>query len=233
MAAMIRTHAAVRERVSTLALVMIAAALQTGCGAAKRSEPTAPPLVGIEALVREHAALYPAMEPEDLYKLIRQATLGPQSLFVGQNSELEDGLSQEIARMNPSPIEGEPLVEMLDPDWNLVRINLRPWLQRGGTMEDLARAIGWTTLKYRGDRAVLVSSLAAARGVVDDLPVTFDASDFDKVVSRMKEKHYPPGIHSKDYAEAYQPAYRLVLLHHLSDPDFGGREGIIALPEHL
>lgn len=216
-------------------LAVMAATFLTSCGAAPKEESTAPPLPGIEALVRDQAGLYPMMGPEDLYKLVYQATRGPGHLFMGTNSELEEGLSQEIARMPPSPIEGEPLVEGLDQELNLARINLRPWLLAGGTTKDLARAMGWTTLKYRGDRAALVSSLAAAREVIHDLPLTFKAKDFDKVVTRMKAKEYPPGAHSEDYATAYEPAYRLVLLHHLTDPDFGGRDGVItfvAWPEH-
>ncbi|MFG0316796.1 MAG: hypothetical protein ACF8XB_05950 [Planctomycetota bacterium JB042] len=215
-----------------LALAAPLALALAGCGAAPPSPETAPPLPTLETLLVEQTELYPLMREEDLYKLISQATRGPAVPFIGRNSELDTGLYDEVKKLSPSPAapahaDVEPLVEVLDPARNLARINLRPFLRRGGEVDDLARAVGETHRVFRGDRAVFESSLRVARDLLeqDALVVAFDADRFWKLVQQMREKGYPPGVHSRAYADTYAPAYRIVRRDTLTDREYGGREG--------
>ena len=98
-----------RRSAALLSAALLSAGVLAGCGAVPADEPTAPPLPGLSDLIREQAELHPAMRAEDLYKLVYQATRGPRHIFMGDDSQLEAGLDEEVARMAPSPVEGEPM----------------------------------------------------------------------------------------------------------------------------
>ncbi len=197
--------------------------LAAGCGAPPREIPRVPPPTHLEALLREQTELYPLMTERDLYKLIRQATLGPSHVFMGDDSDLDIGLEEEIAQLKDAPPEGVEVVEILDPQTRLARVNLRPYLLSGGRVEDLARAVARTTHVFRGDEATFHASLQAAVELVPRLVVSFTAKELNAYIQEMKKKGYPAGVHSERYALTYEPAYRLVLLEFLTDRDYGGR----------
>ena len=181
------------------------------------------PLPNLAELLRDHAERYPLMQAEDVYKLISQATRGPRHIFMGDNSQLDVGLYREIERMPPSPVTGEIAEEILDADRELVRVHLRPFLLEGGRADDLARAIGWTSLKFRPRHEQFVASLEEADRILPSLPIGVGRKQFRRYVETMWKKGYPAGHHSEAFALAYEPAYRIVLRRYLTDADFEGR----------
>lgn len=211
---------------SAHALSALAATILLGCGAAPPATESAPPLPTLHSLLVDQTEQYPLMDEHDLYKLISQATRGPAVPFIGKESKLDTGLYEEVEKLTPSPARGERLVETLDPARNLARVNLRPFLLTGGKTDDLARAVGETHRAFRGDRDVFESSLKEAHEMLrrDELVLASNAERFWKHVLEMREKGYPPGVHSRDYAATYAPAYRIVRLDTLTDRDYGGRD---------
>ena len=217
---------AVGKQGNPLVLLSVLLALILGlssCGTPPKGPPEGPPLATLESLLEEQTSLYPLLTEEDLYKLIRQATMGPGHMFMGRNSGLDIGLNVEVAKLDPSPAAEEPLFEILDPSNNLARVNLRPYFRSGGKASDLARAIARTAHEFRGDEDLFLVTLKAAGQMIDKLSVSFNRQDMVEHVSKMKERGYPAGVHSERYALTYEPAYRLVYLHYLTDRDYGGR----------
>ncbi|MBI4880363.1 MAG: hypothetical protein HY812_11995 [Planctomycetes bacterium] len=210
-------------RISCVPSLLVLLGLAAGCGAPPREIPRVPPPTHLEALMREQSELYPLMTERDLYKLIRQATLGPSHVFMGDDSELDIGLDEEIAQLEDAPSEGVEVIEILDPQANLARVNLRPYLLSGGRAQDLARAVARTAHVFRGDEAAFHASLKAAVEIVPRLVVSFTAKDLAACIEDMEKKGYPAGVHSERYALTYEPAYRIVLLEYLTDRDYGGR----------
>ncbi|MFH0946952.1 MAG: hypothetical protein V2A76_17295 [Planctomycetota bacterium] len=193
------------------------------CGTPPKGPPRGPPLATLESLLEEQTSLYPLITEEDLYKLIYQATMGPGHMFMGRDSKLDIGLYEEMGKLDPSPAAEEPLFEILDPSNNLARVNLRPYLRGGGKASDLARAVARTAHEFRGDKDLFLVTLKAAGQMLDQLAVSFDREDLADHVIKMKEAGFPSGVHSERYALTYDPAYRLVYLHYLTDRDYGGR----------
>ncbi len=202
--------------ITRLGLIALVAPV-VGCGTAPTEPLPALPLPQLAELVREQVNLYPLMTEEDLYKVISQAARGPKAFFIGQDSGLDVGLAREVAALPPYPAGREVAIEVLDPRSNLARVNLRPFLLAGGKVDDLARAVARTAHRFRGDRAVFIASLDAAAEMIADLDVAFTKKRFRDYVDRMKDADYPAGIHSRDYAVTYEPAYRIIQLHHLDE----------------
>jgi hypothetical protein len=186
----------------------------------------AAPVPGLAELLADQASIYPLMLGEDVYKLLYQATLGPSAFFIGTESNCLRGLLAEIQQMKPATHDGEREIEVLCKERGLVRVNLRPYLKRGGKAEELARAICLTGRDYRGSIAELKASLAAAEELLPDLRIGGEPKDYRKVVRRMERGNYRPGVHSEPYALAYRPAYRIVLADFISDPLYGGRRNV-------
>ncbi|MBK6941915.1 MAG: hypothetical protein IPH13_17185 [Planctomycetes bacterium] len=201
----------------------VLAGVLSACGAAPREEATGLPMMQLEETLRDHVARYPNMQPADLYKLLHQATLGPAHMFMGTASHLETGLTHEVRKMQPAPTPGEREIEIINPGKGLARINLRPFILNGGKIENLARAVARTGHTYRGEEAELQATLDAAAELVEPLGFAFTRDDFLRTARDMKLAGYPSHHHSSVYAQNYEPAYRLVLLAHYQDPEYGGR----------
>lgn len=185
-----------------------------------------PPLPGLAELLSEQTSIYPLMRPRDVYKLIYQATLGPSSFFIGTESECLQGLLAEIRQLQPAIHDGEREYETLCRERGLVRVNLRPYLNRGGKAEELARALCLTGRDYRGSFAEFLASLDATAPLLDENALGFDGSRFTTLVERMRSENYPRSTHSPEYALAYRPAYRIVLADFVTDPLYGGRKNV-------
>jgi hypothetical protein len=201
-----------------------AALLASACVDAPRTKLPSPPMIGLDVMLREQSLLYPQMEAMDLYKLLHQAVMGPSYFFIGSESKLLSGLITEIRQLQPALIRDEPEIERLYPERNLVRLNLRPFLKRGGKAEELAHALCETGRTYRGNREEFEATLDASLTLLDSISINTTLKDYRKHVEQMRQRGLPPGIHSEAYAMAYRPAYRLVLPEHLTDPQYGGRD---------
>jgi D-alanyl-D-alanine carboxypeptidase/D-alanyl-D-alanine-endopeptidase (penicillin-binding protein 4) len=156
-----------------------------------------------------HLERHPLAAADDLYKFAHQAVFGPGH-FIPNREAAGRYLESELAEMGSATIE-EPLCEGLGGTPPLVRIHLRPFLEMGhdplllldafvdsangleGRASDLSVKLN-VALKdlAQSDRLALSSSLALLDG-------------------ELESRGYPALHHSKEYSEAYRPAYRVVL----------------------
>lgn len=161
----------------------------------------------VSQLLSAHLARYPAMQLEDIYKLLHQAALGPGHA-VDNPVAARKRLDEELAALGEAP--DELLQDVISPDGRLARVHLRPYLAAGADPSALHRAFVDTANTYPASPDKLakfcgcLGDLAAAGGI------PFAREDvlayFDKIV----RDGYPAVHHSEAYRNAYLPAYRVV-----------------------
>ncbi len=168
---------------------------------------------GIEAVLSEHIARYPAMQIQDLYKLVHQGAYGSEHAMPGYQQAL-DWLSSELVRLAAEgPGAGDlpgPLVEALAPDGEIVRVHLRPYLKNGWDPGPLLEAFVRTAAEYPRSPDRLRAFAEAAEGMARDGRLPFAADSVTAFFARLEEDGFPAMHHSERYQEQYQPAYRVI-----------------------
>jgi hypothetical protein len=146
------------------------------------------------------------MEPNDLYKLLHQASLGSEHA-VGDTVAAREWLERELAGMGPGP--AEPLIDSLRADGWVVRIHLRPFVAAGGDPEAILQAfIG--TAADPGDREDLRRAGEVAVRLARAKALPWPGSTVSALFAGLAAQGYPAVHHSAAFVEHYRPAYRVV-----------------------
>jgi hypothetical protein len=157
------------------------------------------------AVLAAHFQTHQALQPQDVYKLIYQRVFGPEHLIDNPRAAWER-LYLEVLQL-PQSDPPDPLVESLSPE--LCRVNLHPFIHRGGSVEALWRAFRQTARAHRP-------------GTLEDLQRTwrvflgtswasrYAPEQLEQFWLRMATADFPPVHHSRTYTEANAPHYRVV-----------------------
>ena len=171
--------------------------------------------LGLLELIEQHLGWYPRMKLRDVYKLIYQAVLGSEHL-VSSSDEFSRHLQLEYERLQPD--SSQQLFEPLRPDGSLFRLNLRPYksLQLG-----LARLISPLLLTPQlasGTQAELQASWNVFTVLCQQSYVqNFSESTIRQFTQQLAQQDFPAMHHSEVYRRLYQPAYRLISTHLISE----------------
>ena len=160
-----------------------------------------------QALVRAHLARYPASTPEDVYKLLHQAVMGPAHAAPARD-DAKRWLDDELRTLG-EPRPDEPAIEVLDPSTGMARVHLRPWIAAGGDPYVVLDAFLATADAHHGDPEVLDARL---RDVIEHVELPFGRAALEALVDRQRAAGFPAIHHSAAYEAAYAPAYRVVWL---------------------
>jgi hypothetical protein len=158
----------------------------------------------IETVLQTHFSRYPAMQIQDLYKLIHQASMGSEHA-VPDSETARTWLTRELADMGAGI--PEPLIDPISADGDIVRIHLRPYLAAGHEPDLLLEAFIRTANEYIGEARRLEGYWQAAVNAA-----RFPAEMMDEYIQSMKARSYPAVHHSPEYGRSYRPAYRVVVL---------------------
>ena len=161
----------------------------------------------MRSILLNHAQRYPHWAVEDLYKLIHQAATGNEHAVTAEN-RVRDLLSQEIANLTAGP--PEPLVDPISADHRIVRIHLRPFVDRGLDQEVLALAFIMTAKHLPGSLNSLSEYARIALQLAQEGVLPFAPEHFSGYIAEQRAKGFPPVHHSPLYTEKYRPAYRIV-----------------------
>ncbi|HTW92534.1 MAG TPA: hypothetical protein VMH22_12610 [bacterium] len=180
------------------------------------------------AVLDRHRRRYPLLRAQDIYKLAHQGVFGPghiiSSAGAARRSLREEVAALQVRSPNDECRMPEPRFEPLEPEGKVVRVNLRPLLARGGRMRDergrhgtggtdigwLAEALVESARRVKGDPERMRRRLAAAvRWCRGRLPR--QAAALERLAAVAAESGYPALHHSRTYARAYRPAYRVIL----------------------
>ena len=167
----------------------------------------------VSQLLSAHLARYPAMQLDDIYKLLHQAALGPGHA-VDNPAATRKRLDDEIAALGEAP--AELLQDVISPDGRLGRVHLRAYLASGGSAEALHRAFVETANSYPASP----DKLAKFCGCLGDLAsaggIPFSQREVVAYFDKVAQAGYPVVHHSAAFRAAYRPAYRVVAVEYLN-----------------
>jgi hypothetical protein len=161
----------------------------------------------VNQLLSAHLERYPAMQLDDIYKLLHQAALGPGHA-VDNPAAARKRLDQEMTALGKG--SAEPLQDIISPDGRLVRVHLRSYLAAGGSPDALHRAFVETANSFPASADKLakfcccLGDLAAAGGI------PFAREDVLAYFEKIARDSYPAVHHSEAFRHAYLPAYRVI-----------------------
>lgn len=147
------------------------------------------------------------MQIEDVYKFLYQGTLGIEHLLqdtLAARKYLEEEWRQIAA------VPREPLLEILSPDSQWVRLNLRAYKARGGTTAALWQLMMRSAGVHEGKK-VFVRRWQEFVRMVDERLLPFDNIRLREFDRRIVARQYPVSHHSETYLKDYRPAYRVLL----------------------
>ena len=166
----------------------------------------------VSQLLSAHLARYPAMQLDDIYKLLHQAALGPGHA-VDNPAAARRRLDEEMTTMGEGP--AELLQDVISADGRLGRVHLRPYLASGANPDALHRAFVETANRY----PAAPDKLAKFCGCLGDLAATggiaFAREEVLSYFDKISRDGYPVVHHSEQFRSAYRPAYRVVAIDYL------------------
>ena len=166
----------------------------------------------VSQLLSAHLARYPAMQLDDIYKLLHQAALGPGHA-VDNPAAARKRLDEEMAALGEAP--AEPLQDIISPDGRLGRVHLRGFLAAGGNPDELHRAFVATANSYPASPDKLAKFCGCLGDLAGSGGIPFARDQVLAYFDRIKQASYPVVHHSKTYTDAYKPAYRVVAMDYL------------------
>jgi len=181
------------------AIVFVAALLAASCANEKSS---------FQKLITAQLQRYPAMQIQDLYKLVYQAALGNEHLMT-DSAMVHDYLIKELESIEAST--AEPFWEEISPDGAVVRLNLRPFKARHGDHQALFQAMMQTARTFQKSQEQLDRYLSDLEQMAASGAISLDAEAMKAFFREMRDKSYPAVHHSAVYGEKYSPAYRVIL----------------------
>jgi len=159
-------------------------------------------------LIVEQVARFPAMGLPDLYKLLLQATMGSEHA-AGDRVMATEWMQRELASLGP-PVRGEQLVDTLGRGGRYLRINLRPFVARGGNPDSLLEAFLLTSSIAPPDSAAFRCAAAAAESLARTHAVRWNSDSLHGYLDHEIAAGYPAVDHSAAYEHRYHPAYRVI-----------------------
>lgn len=157
-------------------------------------------------VLAEHYAAHQALEPQDVYKLIYQRVFGPEHL-IDDVRATKERLYLEVLHLPATPT-AMPLLEPLSSV--LCRVNLQPFIQGGGSVEALWKIFRQTVRAYQpGTREDLERYWRLF--LATTWAVRYTPAVLEQLWLRLATADFPPVHHSRAYAEASAPHYRVVL----------------------
>lgn len=160
-----------------------------------------------------HLEHYPLLQAADIYKLVHQSVFGPGHI-VESADQCRKVLEHEFARLSSLPPDTATLApvsetEPLDPEGELVRVNLAP-LRAGSSMADaLVSVLVETARTFVPVAGKMPARLAASvEWCRKRLPE--QAVWLEEIADAAPREGFPPTHHSAAYEAAYRPAYRVV-----------------------
>lgn len=156
----------------------------------------------IETILRDHLSRYPAMQIQDVYKLLHQAALGSEHA-VSNSESARKWLTRELAEMGEGPTE--PLFDPISPGGEIARVHLRPFIGAGHNPDVLLDAFICTANEYHGNVRQFEKFWQAV-----ETTAIFPIDKTNEFFQSMKAQNFPAVHHSPEFEQLYRPAYRVV-----------------------
>jgi len=157
-------------------------------------------------LVATHKEVRPEMRTRDAYKLLYQGVYGVGHLM---GPGVWDYLLREVESLDVKDQPGEPLMESISVDGSVVRVNLRPFIEKSYPLIQLMEAM--RNSEIMGKPSDFLEYWDAFAELVWSKQLNFNQEEVDTVNKSLNRDAPPPMHHTQQYRDAYHPAYRVVL----------------------
>ena len=157
----------------------------------------------LEQILREHAKLYPKMQPTDAVKLIYQNEFGGGHLIRDEQACL-NYLRREYDMVTKDA--SIPLYE--DIGNGIVRVNLAA--MKEADLEQLGRDFIRSAAEHKGNMDSFMCKLAVLKTLTAESVFSFSINELDTYLAEYEHAGYPVVSHSAEYRERYKPAYRII-----------------------
>lgn len=146
------------------------------------------------------------MRATDFYKLLYQGVFGVGHI-IGEGAGRR--LEEEAASLDLEEHPEEPLLEKIPPDGSMFRVNLRPYLRQTLPLEELYSAM-IETAKEKGDPIEFAEVWDIFNGLVASGVIEVNLEELETLNAELRQYGPRPHHHSREYREAYYPAYRII-----------------------
>jgi hypothetical protein len=191
------------------AVVVIGVLMVAVPGAAADPTPVPVPRAQATALADE-LRLHPEAATDDAYKFLHQGVFGPGHAIDDRQSA-ERLLDQEIAGLAPAAVE-DPLCQPLGGPTPMARIHLRPFLAADEDPHALLDVFVASAAVAAGSAPDMDAALTAALATLVKDGQWGLAGELETLGSGLAAGGYPAVGHSERYRNAFNPAYRVVVL---------------------
>jgi hypothetical protein len=168
----------------------------------------------ISQLLSSHLQRYPRMQLEDIYKLLHQAAMGPEHA-VQDPAVARARLREEVQQLQDGP--ADPLVDPISPDGRLARVHLRPYVESGRDIDQLAAAFVETANTYPAAPDKLAKFCGCLGDLADAGGIPFARAAVEAFFVKLEADAYPAIRHSETYRDLYRPAYRVVAVEYIAE----------------
>ena len=165
--------------------------------------------VAVVRLVREQGRLHRNLGIQDVYKLLFQGVMGVAHILEDRESAWT-WLAEEFEGLDASELMEESLLERVSVDGGIVRVNLRPFKRLGLSLERLFEAMLRSAERISADKERFVRLWKSFMGLVKAGKLDYDYERLIEFDGTVMAGGYPPVHHSRAYAKANKPAYRVV-----------------------
>ncbi|MFH1940850.1 MAG: hypothetical protein ABIL68_02005 [bacterium] len=173
-------------------------------------------------IVQDQLRRHAGFELEDLYKMVFQATCGGEHL-IKNKAKTKKNLFDEWDNLDKVQ-KGESLLEVIDPRGEVLRVNLRVYKKIGGNPRQLFDIFVRSARDFRIDRDRLVRYWEFLMEMAKNEEIPFSRDDLEDFLIDVGRKDFPAVHHTKEYVEANQPAYRVVLKRYWEGFDRNGQK---------
>ena len=154
-----------------------------------------------------HFSKYPLIQPQDLYKLVYQAAMGPGHAVKDIKSVIE-WMNEEVRGLED--YDDSDMIEEIDPDSVLVRVNLRLFLKSSGNTDKLCEAFMQTANSFKPEPSRIEKYLNDILELAETEKIGISRIELDTFFKNMILKGFPAAHHSEIYRANYKPAYRVI-----------------------
>ncbi len=161
----------------------------------------------VRKLIKQHLQTRPNAEARDVYKFLYQGVFGVGHIISEKAWSI---LVEEAGRIDLTDHLEDPLLEPVSPDREMVRVNLRQYINKGGDLETLYTVMK-KSAEHKGDEGTFLAYWSEFRRMAAENIPGIPLADIEEIDDWIEEEGIVPMHHTEAYREAYYPAYRVVL----------------------
>jgi hypothetical protein len=174
----------------------------------RREERRVVALNELERLIEDHHRRRPLTRARDYYKLLYQGVFSVGHMM---GEDAFPRLKEEAERVKELGPWDDPMVESVSLKGDILRVNLRPFIKSGGSLEALYLAMV-ASAEVKGDPMQFLRLWRLFKQMADRLSIVLDENEVCEIDDALGERGPVPMHHTAQYREAYYPAYRVVKL---------------------